>query len=286
MAAHFTAQLAALSLAALVRRQLFVHGFWTMEYDVWLSLIVSFVMTGAKGKIDERPYEERVPATVALWALPALTLLWTLGHDLGTNTALLVVGVQSVLFAFLGKDDRESPYHVAAVSGFVAFVCMVFWGKLGLHVLQAYVIPVGLGILALLQMFERRIDPVTRNQVRSITLLVMLGSSGYHALVDDRYPIVFNAVLLALCLLAMAAGSLLRIRAYLVLGFSGVLFDLASIVVKVLLHMDRGPRMTIIGALVLVAGVGLVGGAVYYKARRDEVEAWIESWRPRLARWQ
>jgi hypothetical protein len=286
MAAHFAAQLAALSLAALVRRQLFVHGFWTMEYDIWLSLIVSFVLTGAKGKIDERPHEERVPATVALWALPALTLLWTLGHDLGTNTSLQVVGVQSVLFAFLGKDDRESPYHVVAVSGFVAFVCMVFWGKLELHVLQAYVIPVGLGILALLQMFERRVDPVTRNQVRSITLLIMLGSSGYHALVDDRYPIAFNAVLLALCLLAMAAGSLLRIRAYLVLGFSGVLFDLASIVVKVLLHMDRGPRMTIIGALVLVAGVGLVGGAVYYKARRDEVEAWIESWRPRLARWQ
>jgi len=50
--------------------------------------------------------------------------------------------------------------------------------------------------------------------------------------------------------------------------------------------MDRGPRMTIIGALVLIAGIGLVGGAVYYKARRDEVETWLESWRPRLARWQ
>jgi len=240
MAAHFAAQVATLALTGLVRQQLFAHGFWTLEYDIWLSLVASFILTGAKGTIDERPREERIPALAALWALPFLTLVWTLSHHLGTNSVLLVVGVQSVLFAFLGKDDRESPYHVVAVSGFVAFVCLVFWAKLGLHVLQAYVIPVGLGILALLQMFERRIDAATRNQVRAVTLLVMLGSSGYHALVDDRYPIVFNAVLLVLCLLAMAAGSLLRIRAYLVLGFCGLLFDLASIVVKVLCTWTAG----------------------------------------------
>lgn len=286
MIAHAAVQIAILALFALVRRQLFAGGFWTLEYDIWLSLALSFALTGAKGWIDERPEDERLPLVFTLLALPAATLLWTVGHHLGTDTALLVVGVQSVLFAFLGKDDRESPYHVVAISGFVGFVCLVFWSKLGLHSLQAYVIPVGLGVLTLLQMFERRIDAGTRNGVRAITMLAMLGSSGYQALIDDRYPLVFNGVLLALCLCAMAAGSLLRVRVYLVLGFCGVMVDLASIVVKVLVHMDRGPRMTVVGGLVLLAGIGLVGGAVYYKARREELEAWLDSWRPRLARWE
>ena len=63
----------------------------------------------------------------------------------------------------------------------------------------------------LLQMFRQQIEPDTRNRIRLVTLLVMIGSTGFYALVDDRYPLAFNLALIALCLAAMAMGSFFRI---------------------------------------------------------------------------
>ena len=55
--------------------------------------------------------------------------------------------------------------------------------------------------------------------------------------------------------------------------------------VKVLTHMDRGERMTSVGVLVLLLGAALVGGAVYYKTYRDELDRIADAWRDRLADW-
>ena len=74
-------------------------------------------------------------------------------------------------------------------------------------------------------------------------------------------------------------------RLYIVLGFAGVVVTLASIVVKVLIHMDRGERMTSVGILVLLLGAALVGGAVYYKTHRDELDEITAAWRARLDAW-
>jgi hypothetical protein len=153
-------------------------------------------------------------------------------------------------------------------------------------VLHAYVIPVGLAILLLVQMFEGKIEASLRSQIRTVTLLAMLGSAAYYSLIDERYPLAFHAVLLALGLVAMAVGGLMRIRVYLILGFSGIMVDLVALMARALIHLDRGPRMMALGVLVLTAGVGLVGGAVYYKTHRDRIFEWLESWRPRLASWE
>jgi hypothetical protein len=150
--------------------------------------------------------------------------------------------------------------------------------------LHAYVIPVGLAVLALLHVFGRDL-PSGSNRIRLVTTLSMLGSAAYYALVDDRHPLAFNMTLLLLCLAAMALGSATRVRAYIVLGFAGVTVDLVSIVVKVLVHMDRGERMTSVGVLVLLLGAVLVGGAVYYKTHRDELDRIADAWRARLTAW-
>ena len=87
------------------------------------------------------------------------------------------------MFAYLGRERRDSPYNLAALGGFVAFVLIVFWSKLQLRVLHAYVIPVGLGVLVLVQMFGRDLPADTRNRIRLLTMLAMLGSAAY-----SRWP--------------------------------------------------------------------------------------------------
>ena len=96
----------------------------------------------------------------------------------------------------------------------------------------------------------------------------------------------FNLTLIVLCLVSMGLGSFLRIRLYLLLGFAGLLVDVASIIFKVVRVADLTTQRAAIGALLLVIGIGLVGGTMYYKTRRDQIDAIIDRWRGKLGGWE
>jgi hypothetical protein len=288
MPSYFMLQACVIAFFAVVRRQLMLTlGWWNYEYDVWAGLLVSCALAGAKQILPlGAPREAQIPLLGTLLAMPVAVMTWVLLHGLGTDVVLLVVGLYSLMFAYLGRNDRESKYHLIAMGGFIAFVLIVFWTKLELRALSAYVIPVGVGTLVLLQMFRDKIAPVVRNEIRAVTLLAMLGSAGWYALMDDRYPLYFHMTMLAVAVLAMAAGSLFRTRVYVLLGFAGLLTDLAALVYKLLVHMDRSSRMTLIGTQVLVFGTVLIGGAIYYKTNQEKFNAMFERWRGRLTAWE
>jgi len=261
-------------------------SFWNFEYDVWASLAFSFALAGAKQVFYLQPRAMKVPLLTTMLLLPGLALVWVIIHHLGVNLALLVVGLHSVMFAYLGKDNRESPYNILALGGFVAFILVTFYSKLHLMAVHAYVIPVGLGVLVLQELFRKRINPAARNWIRLVTLMAMLGSAGYYALADSRHAITFNLTMILLSLLAMGLGSFLRIRLYVALGFAGLMVDLVSILYKVLVHMERSARMTIVGILVLAIGAILVFGAIYYKTNKGRFDAWTDKWRRKLGQWE
>jgi hypothetical protein len=163
MIPSYLMQISAASFFIIVRRHLMLTtGFWNYEYDVWAMLAVSYCLAGLKPIFDAQPKRNRTSMFSTMILLPVLACAWVMLHQLGTDAALLVVGLYSLKFAFLGRDNRESPYSVIAIFGFVAFVLISFWGKLEVRYVHAYVLPVGIGVLVLLQMFGRRIDGATR----------------------------------------------------------------------------------------------------------------------------
>jgi hypothetical protein len=280
-------QLCAAGALAAVRRQLMLTtNFWSYEYDVWTSLAVSIFLTGARGLLERQPRPLATSLLTSLCALPVLAMVWVMVHDLGANLALVVVGLHSVMFAHLGRQDRESPFTLVALGGFVLFVLLTFWTKLHFHAVHAYIIPVGVGVLVLVHLLRDRIVPATRNAVRLVTLLAMLGSAGYYALADHRHPVTFNLTLILLCLLAMGLGSLFRVRIYLALGFTGLVVALGNLLVRALVHAERSVRMTVVGSLVLLIGAALVFGAIYYKTNKDRIDAWLERWRAKFGTWE
>jgi len=70
------------------------------------------------------------------------------------------------------------------------------------------------------------------------------------------------------------------------MGFAGLMVDLISILYKVLVHMERSARMTIVGVLVLAIGALLVFGAIYYKTKKTALDNWLNRWRGKLAQWE
>jgi len=280
-------QLCVVGALAAVRRQLMLTtNLWSYEYDVWTSLAVSTLLTGARGLFERQPRPLATSLLISLCALPVLATVWVVVHGLGANLALLVVGLHSVMFAYLGRNDRESPFTMVALGGFVLFVLLTFWTKLHFRALHAYIIPVGLGVLVLVHLLRDRIVPATRNAIRLVTVLAMLGSTGYYALADNRYPVTFNLTLILLCLVAMGLGSLLLVRVYLAMGFTGLLVGLGNLLVRALVHAERSVRMTVVGSLVLVIGAALVFGAIYYKTNKDRIDDWLARQRAKLGTWE
>jgi hypothetical protein len=285
---YFIMQFCVFLTYVVVRRQIILAlpNFWTHEYDIWATLVISSIVSGLLQIKLFKAREIRIPLTFTLCSMPVLALIWTLSHNLGTNTLLLLIGLYSVIFVFMGRDNRESPYHIAAVSGFAAFLVILFWNKLEVKVIHAYVIPVGTGILILLQMFRERIKPLVRNQVRLVTLLAMLGSAGYYVLIGNDINIIYVIVFGILGLFAMILGSLLRIRLYLLLGFTGLIVNVCVVFCKLVIKMQRNTQMTVIGSLVLVAGVLIVSGAIFYKTHREKIMEFINRIRNKLHTWE
>jgi hypothetical protein len=275
----FIGEIHAAAAFGLMRRQLLLTtSFWTYEYDLWLALAASAVFTGLKQRLVRETDAEELhkPVTLSLFLIPAVALYWTVVNGLGADMVLLIVGLNSVLFAFLGHDRRNSPYNLVAVSGFVSFVALVFWSKLELRVLHAYVVPVALGVLIIAQLFERELKPGVLSSIRMLSLSAMLASTAYAALLDNRYPVTFNLTLLVLCLGSMALGAALRVRLYVMLGLSVLMLDLASLGAKALMGMESQARMTWIGLGVFALGALIVGIGVYHKGRGADLEERFE----------
>ncbi|MEM7232943.1 MAG: hypothetical protein AAF517_12240, partial [Planctomycetota bacterium] len=151
--------------------------------------------------------------------------------------------------------------------------------------LPAYTIPVGVGVLVLVELFGKRVTREARMTVRVATLLVMLGSTAYYALLDEEHSITFVAVLGGLCLVSLLLAGLLRVRVFAIAGMTGLFVDLALLVYRTLREMERGHRMTIIGGIVLAVGAALIFGTVYYKANRETLTSRLEGWKHRLGSW-
>jgi hypothetical protein len=287
MAPYVLMEFCVLGAYVVARQQLLLtRNLWNYEYDVWASLAAFFAFVGLKQILDRQPRELLLPLKSTLLLLPAFSVTWVAMHHLGTNLGLVVIGLHSAAFSYMGKEERESPYHLVAIGGFTSFVLLLFYSKLHLTTAYAYVIPVGIGVLVLLQLFKERVAPEARNGVRTVVLLAMIGSAGWAALMDPKIPLMHNLAVMVLCLGAMGLGGFLRIRMYVGIGFGALMLDLIVIFVKAVAVLERTARMTIVGSSVLVLGAALVFGAIYYKTHKQEIGALMDRWRLRFAGWE
>ena len=103
---------------------------------------------------------------------------------------------------------------------------------------------------------------------------------------DPDYPVIFNLTMVGLCLGAMALGSLMKIRLYLFLGFTGLVVDLVSLLYKGIRRLEKAYQMASIGLLLLVLGAVVVFGTVWYKMNHEKVNAWLDACRRRLGSWE
>jgi hypothetical protein len=263
----------------LLVRSLYAPGL-RPEHDALFALALGFALVGVTvlaRRAGVRPVEA---ATRRFAALLPIGVALVLPGD-ATQEAALLAGGSGLLYAALGAVERSRMFgaFAAAACNLALLIAALAYGLEGLEV---YLAPLGLLLLMLSQLFTSSLPQAARNAVRILGgLLLYVPAAAKLALrvgesADGTYALVFGGV----CLLGVAVGMALQIRAYLALG---TLFLTLDVVANLL---DAGLRDHRIGFLVMtLTGLSIVGARVLATLRRQEWELVVQRARVRLREW-
>jgi hypothetical protein len=213
------------------------------------------VVAERRGSLAAGPLER-----VAIGAPVAAGLLtpWLAASD----SALILLAVAIHFVAMARVLDRRWLALPGAAAANAALFCAL--AAIGFHDVLGYALPIALTVLTLVHVHADELGPRGRQVLRALVLVVLyavcilstFGTSPLRALV----------VVPAVCVLAILAGVLLRVRIYLVLGLAFLAADLG---LEMLRH---GIASRPLGALFLtVLGLALVATMVVFSLERERI---------------
>jgi len=271
-------QVAVVGVYAMVRG-LYAPGLLP-EHDALFALALGFALVGVTvlaRRAGVRPVEA---ATRTFAALLPIGVALVLPGD-ATGEAALLAGGSGLLYAALGAVERSRMFgaFAAAACNLALLIAALAYGLEGLEV---YLAPLGLLLLMLSQLFTSSLPQAARNAVRVVGgLLLYVPAAAKLAMrvgesVDGTYALVFGGI----CLLGVAVGMALQIRAYLALG---TLFLTLDVVANLL---NAGLRDHRVGFLVMtLTGLAIVSARVLATLRRQEWELMVRRMRVGLQDW-
>ncbi|HYO74424.1 MAG TPA: hypothetical protein VEU33_50950 [Archangium sp.] len=250
------------------------------EHDALFALALGFVLVGVTvlaRRAGVAPVEQATRRFAAL--LPVGMALVLPGE--ATQEAALLAGGSGLLYAALGAVERSRLFgSLAATACNTALLIAAL--ALDMEGIEIYLAPLGLLLLMLGQLFTGSLPRAARNAVRILGgMLLYVPAAAKLALqigqaADGTYAFVFGAA----CLLGVAAGMVLQIRADLALGTLFLTLDVAATLVHAGLRDHR------IGFMVMtLTGLSIVGGRVFATLRRQEMDRWLRGMRVALRGW-
>jgi hypothetical protein len=250
------------------------------EHDALFALALGFVLVGVTVLARRAGIPPVEQATRRFAALLPVGMALVLPSE-ATGEAALLAGGSGLLYAALGAVERSRWFgSLAATACNVALLIGAL--SMDMEGLEIYLAPLGLLLLMLGQLFTSSLLQAARNAVRIVGgLLLYVPAAAKLTLQlglaeDGTYAFVFGAA----CLLGVATGMALQIRAYLALGTLFLTLDVGATLVHAGLRDHR------IGFLVMtLTGLTIVGGRVLATLRRQELELLTRRVRVALRGW-
>jgi len=248
--------------------------------DAVFGLGFGFVLVGVTVVARRSGVAPVAKATRAFAALLPVVVALVFPSSPTRDTAVLAAA-SSLLYAVLATVEQSRFFGaLAAVSANLALLVLAL--SQGLSGVEIFLAPLGLLLLVLAQLFKKSLLPGARNAVRLIGGLLLYAPAAVKLsfqlgdAADATYAVVFGGV----CLLGVAAGMLLQIRAYLAMGTLFLTLDVVANLV------NAGLRDYRVGFVVLSgAGLLVLAAMVFATMKRDLVREWVRSARLRLRGW-
>jgi len=232
--------------------------------------------TSLRLRPDTRPAVMRAPlqAAALLWPLPAAVLM----IDLGPAVRCILGFVVAVHYAVMGRLlHRRNMAPLALAFGNAAL--LLTFGALGWFDTLLYAVPVAFSALVLVHVYANELGRQGRNSARTVILLALYVLALAQALAQAT-PFQALFVVPLLCVAAIAAGTLLQVRVYVLMGVAFLAADLAANMLR------YGLQHRLMGALFLTfLGLAIVAGMVYFNIQRERLMKRYSSIMGRLQGW-
>lgn len=229
----------------------------------------------------------RIPASaraaVLRKPLQMAALVWPLAApwimlELGSAARCVLGMVVAVHYAAMGRLLHERNLVPLAMAFGNAALLLAF-GALGWSDVLLYAVPLALSALVLVHVYGPDLGQQGRNSARAAVLGALYVLALGQALVQTT-PLQSLVVVPLLCVAAIAAGTILQVRVYVLMG---VLFLAADLGANILRY---GLESRVMGALFLtILGLAIVGGMVYFSVERERIMKRYASITGRLRAW-
>ena len=211
-------------------------------------------------------------------AVVALTLFRT-----AAGIPALLPGIDSMvmlaaaaIYFYRGLATSNRLFLIAAAVIF-NIASAQLWLSLNLNDLQLYLVPLGLTVLALVELLKKEIPVASHNTIRNIGSLAILVSPTFEILSGSWLHMV-TLMLLSVLVILLAIG--LRIRNLVYIGTAFLLADLVAMVIQ---SAIANPGMLWIGGL--ATGVAVIALAAYCENHREQLLSRIRLLNAELATW-
>ncbi len=193
----------------------------------------------------------------------------------GLNSLALMIAAG--IYFQQSHSQRRPALCIPAIIIVNAAFCLM-WSSLGWTEAELYLVPVGLSVLALVELMKKELPTSAHDPLRYIAALFILCSPLFEVL-DGSWIHMFALMLLCVVVILAAIG--LRVRSLVYAG-SGFLFaDIVAMVIRSTIH---NPTSLWICGVAL--GIGVIALAAFCENHRDKLLSRIRMVSAELATWR
>ncbi len=248
---------------------------WTVDWDLTVGLLAAFAITAARPLLKHQDKSIRTPIRFTLFGLPVMTIMYALDYDVGFDTLSRVILIYSVIFLWQAYSEKNRLVLAYAFVGMNSFLILLFFQN-ELQSLQAYLTPVCISILLLVQIFRDITSRTTANLVRGVTLFILLGMALFEAIVKHSTSPTAHLILISLSILTVVTAIFLRIRIFAASGIFCFIIDIIAIIYTVLSQQNVDTLKVILGIAFTVVGILILGASLLYIQHKTRIRAAIQ----------
>ncbi len=263
-------------LAGVISFGIGISQFVLLGLGVTALVVMEFSRTRDLLSVLTRPMNQiglAMPAVVSGLALVRqFTDLMAGSTALGAMALMVASGIYFHR-VIVGNDRR---FLIPAVA--IANLGVVFlWHLLGWNAIELYLVPIGLSVLGILEVFRDRVPATSHTPIRSAALLLILGSPLFQVLGGSW---IHMLVLMGLSVVVILAAIGLRLRWLMFTASACLAFDLVAMVVRSTMH-----NLNVLWIVGVLIGIGVIAIAAVCENHRDKLLQRIRLLSSELATW-
>jgi hypothetical protein len=276
----------ALTVTAVLHARLTMPWFFGGFFLTWWPLVVMLLaFTGVGlGELFRRRgrlvLAEPLERTGILLPILPVVGFWVLNSDVSYSNLLFLVGL---FYGALSVMRRSFRFGILAAFAGNGGLWMLLDGAKGLGFYQhpqLWLIPVALSVLVAGHVNRDQLTKDQMTMIRYATLMMIYVSSTSDIFINGVSESEWlTMILLALSVIGVLTGMVMRIRAFLFLGTAFLLLSLLALIWMASVSLNWGGRWAVIG---IAFGVLIVIAFTFFEKKRREMLELVE----RLKQWQ